>query len=193
MSRINKSQFAVLGILGLGPRSGYDIKKLTDISTRHFWAENYGNLYPTLKRLERDGLVTLERQPGDGKPDRKVYTITDPGREVLGRWLETPAETTPPRNELLLKLFLGRQAPLEVNKAHLERFRAEQDGLIATFEGIERWLETEQASDPNLPYWLLTLSYGRFQAEALRSWSVESLEVLGAEVSGPKTAKGEHP
>lgn len=178
MGKVSKSQFAILGILGLGPHSGYDIKKMTDLSTRHFWSENYGSLYPTLKRLEQEGLVTVERRAGDGKPDRKVYTITDAGREVLQRWLETPAEATPPRNELLLKLFLGRQAPPEVNIAHLERFHAEQDELIATYEGIERWLETEQAGDPNLPYWLLTLSYGRLQAEALRRWSEHSLEVL---------------
>lgn len=178
MSRINKSQFAILGILGYGPHSGYDIKKMTDISTRHFWAENYGSLYPTLKRLEQEGLVTGERQAGDGKPDRKVYTITDTGRAVLHRWLETPVEVTPPRNELLLKLFLGRQAPLEVNRTHLERFRTAQEELIATYGGIERWLEAEQAGDPNLPYWLLTLSYGRLQAEALRRWSEEGLETL---------------
>ncbi len=179
MSKVNKSQFAILGILGLGPRSGYDIKKMTDLSTRHFWSENYGNLYPTLKRLEHEGLVTVERRAGDGKPDRKVYTVTDAGREVLQGWLEAPTEAAPPRNELLLKLFLGRQAPPEVSRAHLERFYAEQGELIATYEGIERRLETEQAGDPNLPYWLLTLSYGRFQAEALRRWSEHSLEVLG--------------
>ncbi|CAA9566297.1 MAG: hypothetical protein AVDCRST_MAG86-1220 [uncultured Truepera sp.] len=97
---------------------------------------------------------------------------------MLRRWLETPAETTPPRNELLLKLFLGRQAAPEVNWAHLERFRAEQDALIATYGGIERWLETEQAGDSSLPYWLLTLSYGRLQAEALRRWSEEGLIAL---------------
>ncbi len=151
---------------------------MTDISTRHFWAENYGSLYPTLKRLEQEGLVTSERQAGDGKPDRKVYTITDAGRGVLQRWLETPAEPTPPRNELLLKLFLGRQAPVGANQAHLERFRKGQEELIATFAGIERWLETEQAGDPNVPYWLLTLSYGRLQAEALKRWSEEGLETL---------------
>lgn len=181
MNRVNKSQFAILGILGLGPHSGYDIKKLTDLSTRHFWTENYGSLYPTLKRLEQGGLVTVERHPGDGKPDRKVYAITDAGRKALRSWLETPVEVTPPRNELLLKLFLGRQASAKVNRAHLRRFHAEQGELIATYEGIERWLETEQAGDPNLPYWLLTLSYGRFQAEALRRWSEHSLEILRPE------------
>lgn len=178
MSKVNKSQYAILGILGLGPHSGYDIKKMTDLSTRHFWAENYGNLYPTLKRLDQEGLATVERQSGEGKPDRKVYTVTDAGREVLRHWLETPPEATPPRNELLLKLFLGRQVAPEVNIAHLEQFQAEQEELMVTYEGIERWLETEQAGDPNLPYWLLTLSYGRLQAEALARWSEESLETL---------------
>lgn len=189
MSRINKSQYAVLGILGMGPRSGYDIKKLTDLSTRHFWAENYGNLYPTLKRLEQDGLVTVERQAGDGKPDRKVYTVTDAGREVLQGWLEAPVEAAPPRNELLLKLFLGRQAAPDVSAAHLERFRAAQEELVATFGGVERWLETEQADDPNLPYWLMTLSYGRHQAEALRRWSEESLETLEKDVEEKETTR----
>ena len=178
MSKVNKSQFAILGILGLGPRSGYDIKKLTDLSTRHFWAENYGSLYPTLKRLEQTGLVTAERQVGDGKPDRKVYTITEAGRKVLQGWLESPVQETPPRNELLLKLFLGSQTTPEVSTKHLERFRTEQAELIATYRGLERWLETEQAGDPNLPYWLLTLSYGRVQAEALEAWSETGLETL---------------
>lgn len=178
MSKANKSHYAVLGILGLGARSGYDIKKMTDLSTRHFWAENYGSLYPTLKKLVQEGLATVESQAQDGKPDRKVYTVTDAGREVLRGWLELPVYETPPRNELLLKLFLGRQSTPEVSAAHLRRFRAEQTELISTYEGLERWLETEQAGDPSLPYWLLTLSYGRVQAEALRRWSEVSLETL---------------
>ena len=178
MSKVNKSQFAILGILGLGPHSGYDIKKLTDLSTRHFWAENYGSLYPTLKRLEQAGLATVQREAQDGKPDRKVYTITEAGREVLRSWLESPVQETPPRSELLLKLFLGRQTTLEVSVIHLERFRTEQTELIVTYQGLERWLELEQAGDPNLPYWLLTLSYGRVQAEALKGWSEASLETL---------------
>ncbi len=178
MGKVNKSQYAVLGILGLGPHSGYDIKKLTDLSTRHFWAENYGSLYPTLKRLEQAGLATVELKAQNGKPNRKVYTITGAGREVLRGWLELPVSDSPPRSELLLKLFLGRQRAPEVSVGHLKRFGAEQAERIATFAGLERWLENERAGNPNLPYWLLTLSYGRTQAEALKSWSEASLETL---------------
>ena len=54
------------------------------------------------------------------------------------------------------------------------------------FAGLERWLETEQAGDPNLPYWLLTLSYGRHQAEALRRWSGGSI-IISSSVNGTRT------
>lgn len=179
MSKINKSQYAVLGILGRGPRSGYDIKKLTDQSTRYFWAENYGNLYPTLKRLEAAGLVTSQRYPQEGKPERKVYTLTEAGRDKLAAWLEAPTEPSQPRNELLLKLFFGSQAPAEVSRAQLERFRAQQDARTKTYQEVERWLETTRAGSPDLPFELLTLSYGRLEAEMLKRWSEESLEMLG--------------
>jgi PadR family transcriptional regulator AphA len=178
MSRTNKSQYAILGILGRGPRSGYDIKKLTDQSTRYFWAENYGNLYPTLKKLEQEGLATSERQPQEGKPDRKVYAITEAGREALAAWLSAPTEPSSHRNELLLKLFFGSQVPLRVSLEQLRRYRAEQEALLETYAEIERWFGTARADHPDAPYELLTLSYGRFEAEALVRWCDESLERL---------------
>ena len=97
---------------------------------------------------------------------------------MLRDWLEAPVNEPPSRNELLLKLFLGRQTTPEVSVGHLEQFRVEQTERITTYEGLERWLETEQAGDPNLPYWLLTLSHGRVQAEALKRLSESSLETL---------------
>lgn len=178
MSRTNKSQYAILGVLGRGPRSGYDIKKLTDQSTRYFWAENYGNLYPTLKRLEGEGLVTVERQPQDGKPDRKVYAITEAGREVLAAWLRAPTESGTFRNELLLKLFFGSQVPLAVNREQLGRYRAAQQALLETYREIEAWMKTARADHPDAPFERLTLSYGRHEAEAMVRWCDESLEIL---------------
>ncbi len=178
MSRVNKSQYAILGILGRGPRSGYDIKKLTDQSTRYFWAENYGSLYPTLKRLEEEGFVTVERQPQDGKPERKVYAITGAGREALAAWLSAPTEPSGHRNELLLKLFFGSQAPLAVSLELLEHYRAEQEALLETYREIEAWLKTARADHPDAPFELLTLSYGRHEAEALVRWCDESLASL---------------
>src|SRR4051794_17754949 len=69
----------ILGLLALGPRSGYEIKATVDRSTRFFWAASYGQIYPELRRLERDGLIEGEDAPNGARP-RRVYRLTDAGR-----------------------------------------------------------------------------------------------------------------
>jgi PadR family transcriptional regulator AphA len=180
MSERGKSRYSILGALSSGPKSGYDIKKMTEVSTGHFWAESYGNLYPTLRRLEGDGLVEAELRPQRGKPDRRVYRLTEAGRHAFSGWLGEPVESAPVRNELLLKLFFGHQAPAEVSAGHIESFRARQAGLLETYRGLEEWLRREHEDAPELPYWLMTLAFGRSSTEGALRWCDESLAVLEA-------------
>ena len=58
MSKENKSRYALLGMLSLTSMSGYDLKKAIDLSVRHFWQENYAQIYPMLKQLTKEGLTT---------------------------------------------------------------------------------------------------------------------------------------
>ena len=82
------------------------------LTRTHFWSEGYGQIYPTLKQLASAGVVTSRVEPGRGKPDRHVYTLTPTGRDELRRWLARPAESMQAgRSELLLKIFFGRHAP----------------------------------------------------------------------------------
>ncbi|MEX2541574.1 MAG: PadR family transcriptional regulator [Trueperaceae bacterium] len=178
MSERGKSRYSILGVLSSGPKSGYDIKKMTESSTAHFWAESYGNLYPTLRRLESEGLVASQLLPQEGRPDKRVYRLTGPGRNAFREWLAEPVEEAPVRNELLLKLFFGAQAPIAVSRYHLERIRARQLELLETYRGVERWLASEHAGHPELPFWLMTLAYGRHHSQALLDWSSESLAGL---------------
>src|SRR5438309_3664848 len=76
----------ILGMLALGKRTGYDIKQLVDKSTRHFWAASYGQIYPELKRLEDQGLVSGRAEPTGGRP-RMVYELTGAGEQALEAWL----------------------------------------------------------------------------------------------------------
>jgi PadR family transcriptional regulator AphA len=151
---------------------------MTEVSTSHFWAESYGNLYPTLRRLERDGLVSSEIVGQEGRPDKRVYRPTERGRTAFREWLAEPVEPAPVRNELLLKLFFGAAAPAEVSRRHLQGFRERQAELLKTYRSIEAWLTGDHADDPELPYWLITLSYGRHIAEAALRWCDESLAGL---------------
>jgi PadR family transcriptional regulator, regulatory protein AphA len=112
MSRDNKSRYAILGLLSLGPMSGYDIKKTIEASLSNFWSESYGQIYPILKSLVADGLATVSVETQTGKPNRYVYALTRAGQDELERWLHRPAEYEVGRNELLLKLFFGWQVPV---------------------------------------------------------------------------------
>jgi len=117
-----KTSFAILGILTHGPQSGYDIKKHIGQSIGYFWQESYGQLYPALKTLVEQEYATMQVEKNDGKPDKKVYQITDRGKTALKAWLEKPIESMPKvRHELLLKLFFGKQTSTEVKigRAHV--------------------------------------------------------------------------
>ena len=70
MARMSKSKWAILGILSMGPNSGYDIKKFTEEVLSHFWRESYGNVYPLLARLLAEGLVSRQTERQKGRPER---------------------------------------------------------------------------------------------------------------------------
>jgi DNA-binding PadR family transcriptional regulator len=110
----------ILGMLRLGPRSGYDIKRFVDKSTRFFWAASYGQIYPELKRLERAGLIEGESDP-TGNRRRVVYKLTPAGEAALHEWLVSPSLSYELRDEGFLKLFfadaLDRAEALELVRA----------------------------------------------------------------------------
>jgi DNA-binding PadR family transcriptional regulator len=103
--KLTSTSYVVLGMLRLGKRNGYEIKQLVDRSVRFFWAASYGQLYPELKRLEEAGYVVAEDDPQGGR-QRRSYTLTADGEDVLREWLRDPADDSQElRDETLLKLF----------------------------------------------------------------------------------------
>ena len=178
MSKENKSRFVVLGMLSLGPMSGYEIKKRIEGSTSNFWSESYGQLYPTLKQLVTDGLTVSHTEKQEGKPERYIYTLTDKGWETLRHWLSEETEPSTQRNELLLKLFFGRQTSASVNIAHVQKFRALQVQLLEKYVGIAANLQACAKDDPDVLYALITVNHGRHRCKALLSWCDETIAML---------------
>ena len=172
-----KTRYAILGALTIEPMSGYQIKELIGRTVSHFWNEGYGQIYPTLKQLAAAGLVTSRVEPGDGKPDRHVYTWTDAGWEEFRHWLARPVDSHQPgRDELLLKLFFGRHAPTSTNLDLLRRHRELLHNLIGRYEAIEVELHGEDS--PDQPYWLITLRHGLHVARASLTWCDETVNRL---------------
>jgi PadR family transcriptional regulator, regulatory protein AphA len=178
MAKENKSKYAVMGVLSICPRSGYDIKKFMECSTSNFWNESYGQIYPILKQLVEEGLAVRHVEKQEGKPEKYIYTLTEQGKEGLRDWLSESVESGVERNELLLKLFFGTHIPLEKNKEHVHAFQELQSHLLAKYEGIERELLAAVQDDATLSYRLLTVRYGIHRCHAFLIWCDEALDTL---------------
>src|ERR1700682_2895693 len=124
--------YVVLGILGLGPRSGYDIKQLAELSPRHSWATSYGQIYPALKRLTAAGLIKPQ-DASRGDRQRTLYSITDKGHETLRAWVSDPAiQALEVRDEMLLKLFFADEMSPKETLRHLEAMVRRHKQVVAS-------------------------------------------------------------
>jgi DNA-binding PadR family transcriptional regulator len=178
MREIGATPNALLGLLSLEPMSGYDIRQMISRSIGYFWSESYGQIYPGLKRLAAEGLVVKKTERGKGSPDRHVYSLTAAGREQLRSWLKLPAAREVPRDELLLKLFFGAHAPVNVSRSHVQAYLELQEERVQTYAAIRKKLCKEKANDPQLPFCLIALSRGRHASEAAVRWCRETLKEL---------------
>lgn len=102
---------AILGILDYREMHGYQLKRVLEEGISSFWPVNLAAIYPSLRKLGDEGLVSFHREPsGEGRPDRKVYRITDAGRNELARWRRLPPDAAPNvRNPLYLKLLFAHE------------------------------------------------------------------------------------
>lgn len=179
MKKYNDTIYAILGILTTNCRSGYEIKQFIDSSLNHFWKISYGQIYPTLKRLEEDGLAITQTASQEGKPDRKEYFLTEKGKELLKGWLEQPLKQLPiERNEVLLKLFFGRHQTKEQSALLLEDYKQKLENLYRTYEGIEEGITYYNNNHNDAKYWLFTLDYGKRVTEAAIAWCDATIKEL---------------
>lgn len=158
----------ILGALWSGERSGYEIKRLVDKSTRFFWAASYGQIYPELRRLEAAGLIEGSSAPRGGRA-RRVYTLTAPGRAALHAWLTNAEAAYELRDEALLKLFFADALSAEEVLALVRAFRGDRTRALERLREIERSLPTSADGFP-----LVVLGYGIELHEWMVRWCDET-------------------
>ena len=137
MSTASPTARVILGLLAWGPHTGYEIKRVTDRSTRFFWGASYGQIYPELRRLEQRGLVDAREEPR-GKVRRRVYTLTDLGRAELDEWLHGESDDFELRDEGLLRLFFGDLVEAEALHTLATRRASVFEMSAELFRGIGR-------------------------------------------------------
>jgi len=177
MAREARSPFAILGMLTLGPMTGYELRQRIEQTIGHFWQESFGQLYPALARLEAGGLVSL-REDTQGERARNVYSITKKGRAELRAWLEKSPLRHVERNELLLKLFFANEVEPLAPIAHVEESRADAVQRLNTVRELGATLERDLGALPAFDYYWASLRYGELGLEAHVRWCDEVLARL---------------
>jgi len=172
----------ILGMLAAKPRSGYEIKQLVDSSARFFWAASYGQIYPELKRLEKEGLVTGS-DSAQGARHRTVYKLTAAGRRAAREWIGREPEVFEMRDEGLLGLFFAgsiepkRAAEIARERASASRQKAQELRAIeaaASQNGSGDGPEAKPDAGS-----LTVLRYGIEMSEWTAEWFERAAEKLG--------------
>ena len=154
--------WAVLGLVAMEPRSGYDVKRIIDKSVRHFWAASYGQIYPEFRRLEQAAWIEGDDAPRGGR-SRRVYRVTPEGRQALQAWLHGHETRIELRDESLLRLFFADTLPHDNALALLRGRREGYRGMLAYL----RSLDDGQGKDP--PFVDLVYQWGLDYCE----WGIE--------------------
>jgi DNA-binding PadR family transcriptional regulator len=172
--RLSFSEYAVLGLLSFGERSGYELDKLAQKSIGYFWRPAKSKIYAILPRLAELGLAEGTPVAQERLPDKQLYRLTRLGEDVLRRWLDgSETMVGAARDGLLLKLFFGAFADPDALAAQVAERKQRAEEQLAALEQIEREIDTEEDF---FPY--LTLLHGLEDARSTIIWAEDALKAL---------------
>jgi PadR family transcriptional regulator AphA len=183
-------KYVLLGFLSYRPMSGYDMEKWMSVSTGNFWHAKLSQIYATLKSMEASELVASYIEPQEGRPDRRVYSITDAGQADFEQWLSMPLLDAPIKKDaLLVKVFFGLQADknallsqlrvhLDLHKQQRNRYQQETPNEIAQF------LADQPELGDHALLWAATLRYGELYEDTYIRWLEDVIAMIDSQISG---------
>jgi DNA-binding PadR family transcriptional regulator len=141
-------RYALLALLAEGPTHGYELKQAFERLFAPVWPPiNVGQIYTTLGRLERDGLVRSREVEQSRRPDKRVYELTDEGRGAIANWMTAPVEGARLKDEFFMKLVLATVAGTDPTQL-LDRQRSQYLQALRDLDALA--LETEAESPAQL-------------------------------------------
>jgi DNA-binding PadR family transcriptional regulator len=194
-------EHALLGLVAEMPGiTGYDIAKVFALSMRHYWHAHQGQIYPTLDRMERAGLIRSREVIQRGRPNKRVFTIAPAGARALVEWLDSPIDELRMKHSQLMRTrFLGH---LSGDRAcrKIEEQRSGWERNLKVFRAIERDLfQGRDYSDVNDMFAYFTLRYGiEWMEQNIRwcNWATSELErklgLFGAAAASAAAAQAPH-
>lgn len=135
-----KGRDVVLGLLLEKELSGYDIKIVFEDVFTHFFDGSFGMIYPTLKQLEKDGKIRKEVLIQDGKPNKKMFFITEEGREEFQQYLESDLEKEVLRSDFLMRMYFGKYSDAQTIQTWMEdQIKRKETAIEDLLSKYEMW------------------------------------------------------
>jgi DNA-binding PadR family transcriptional regulator len=173
-------EFALLGLVGQQPQSGYDLRKIFETTAMGSYSGSPGAIYPALKRLESQGLIEGEVDSSKVLRPRKVFRVTEGGRAILFEWLSATIEREDVErrvDELMLRFaFHGLLDDPGETRRFLEGFQKETEEYVVELKAQARSFPEKAPPHPRL-----ALAAGIAQFDAMRRWAQRALESFSEE------------
>ena len=188
--------YILLGLLR-DPATGYDLKNKFNETVRHFWSAELSQIYPALKRMERRQLLRSQVEPSQKGPNRRVYSLTDDGRDHLLQWLRRGPVVGTERFAYLAQIyFMDAIGDMEKTRAFMAELRQHFLRWLAELRAVERAKHAAQGDAPEqfsaaAFHRFVTLRMGIHSIQAKIDWCDETLEAIDHSVAGAAGSEGE--
>ena len=178
--------YAILGLLTYRPMTGYGLKKIFDKSISHVWAASLSQIYRELSALEKKGYVRSTTKKQKDRPDKKIYNITEEGRNAFQEWLKDFSGTfsSTKRDEFMLKIFFGSKLEKEQLITEFNQFILQKKEYLKSLKEIEknfgryRHEFTVDIPEKEEIFWNFTIKRGIMNLETAVKWAEECIEEL---------------
>ncbi|MBE0448995.1 MAG: PadR family transcriptional regulator [Actinobacteria bacterium] len=175
-------QHAILGLLTHKPMTGYELKSIFDNSVNYFWTAQLSQIYRDLGTLESKGYVTSQIKPQQGRPDKKIYSITPKGDGAFQKWLNNfPKKLSIAiRDEICLRTFFGSRIQLEELEFQLRKFIKEKQEVVNALRMMDEHTDhcKDNTSSEKIFFQRLTIKKGLLVFGAEIQWAEECLKEL---------------
>ncbi|EEX93509.1 transcriptional regulator [Vibrio orientalis CIP 102891 = ATCC 33934] len=169
----------ILTVLSTRDATGYDITKEFSATIGYFWKASHQQVYRELNKMAQNNLVTCVLEPQEGKPDRKVYSITDSGRVALGEWFDQPTAHPTVRDEFSAKLMACAVQPSAPYRVQLSELVEESRKLVTHYQEIENaYYPATTTLDKQQRLERMTLRRNLLLRQAWITWAEEVLVEL---------------
>lgn len=172
----------LLGLLSKWDATGYDIKKEFDDFMSIFWHSHLSQIYPELNRLEKEQLVESTLVPQEGKPDKKIYSITDKGLDELSKWLHIHPETPKVKDAFLMQVFFMDNIPVDDVIYQLKYYKKERqqrlDKMLVTIKEKQADIKKRNVMSPRILMAMVVQKRGIEQEVEYIKWCEDTIQLI---------------